>query len=103
VNYALNGRYDSGLFAVAAGNITYSKTHNIGTSQYAVDISFADDINGTNERVATSNSFTGYGYSGGTATRNQVSVISGSTAPGISTANASATTGFYRVRTRRSF
>jgi hypothetical protein len=101
VNYALNGRYDSGLFAVAASTV-YSKTHNIGTVQYTIDPTIADDVSGTNERVPTQISGSSYGYYGATASRNQFS-LGFSTNVGVSTASAAITSGFFRIKTRRSF
>lgn len=52
VNYALNGQYDSGLFAVAV-NSSYSKTHNLGTGVpfNNITLNISDDASGTNERA----------------------------------------------------
>jgi hypothetical protein len=101
VNYALNGRYDSGLFAVAASTV-YAKSHNLGTTMWNMDSTLADDINGTNERIATQSAFANYGYYGGVSTRNSSSV-GFATNVGYSTANAAITSGFFRIKTRRSF
>jgi hypothetical protein len=49
-NYALNGKYDSGLFPVLP-NMMYSKNHNLGVMP-KMSAFAADDVNGTNERDA---------------------------------------------------
>ena len=46
--YALQGRYDSGLFAVTTST-AYSKNHNLGTIPRSVQVFVADDTAGTNE------------------------------------------------------
>lgn len=49
LNTIKNARYDSGWFAVTT-NTDYTKTHNLGTSNFKYNVLLADDANGTNQR-----------------------------------------------------
>ncbi len=50
VNAYSTKKYDSGWFAVSAGKINYTKTHNLGTSNIKYIVLLADDVNGLNQR-----------------------------------------------------
>jgi hypothetical protein len=101
-NYALNGRYDSGLFPVVA-SMAYNKNHNLGYSGYVSEVRMADDMNGTNERYATNvygNGSTMQGWYAGMTTRNST-VVNTEPYVGLSASGAIITTGYYRVMTNR--
>ncbi|WP_028535619.1 LamG-like jellyroll fold domain-containing protein [Paludibacterium yongneupense] len=104
--YAYNGRYDSGLFAAAAGT-AYSKSHNVGTTQYNCDVTMADDAAGSNERKATDYYYTGsiqIGYIGYAPTsRNVYSLYTGAGGVGTGSSGGTAASGYYRLRVRRAF
>ena len=90
-------KYDSGWFAVTT-NTTYTKTHNLGTSNIKYIVLVADDINGTNQRPATDYLYIGtsYGFYASSTTSSTLA-ISTNTNPVISVAGVGQTTGFYRV------
>ena len=101
VSYAYQGQYDSGLFAVAVST-TYTKAHNLGTQAYSGITSQADDNTGTNERLSIQASGN-TGQYGAATTRNSYAVTTAGTNIGFSIAGSGVSTGYYRIRVRRSF
>jgi hypothetical protein len=100
--YALNRLYDSGRFAVAAGQ-SITKTHNIGLLPSAVKVLYSDDSVGTNEREApmgnSQGSGTFYGYHQGAKTRTSVLINTeyNGVALGVGLTLSGVASGFYRV------
>lgn len=102
ISYAYLGKYDSGLFAVAA-NTPYAKSHNLGVGNYEMTIHFADDQAGAAERMAqqlmyTSSSSVGWWVSA--SSRNAVTTY---TSPyvGENLVGTSVPSGYYRIRVNR--
>jgi len=106
VAYALQGRYDSGLFAVS-GNTTYTKNHNLGTAAFNFDFTLADDVAGTNERPASATYNTtltsASGWHPGVSSRNSASIAFPGAPIGSSATGTSITSGYGRIRARRAF
>jgi hypothetical protein len=102
VSYAFNGRYDSGLFLVAASS-GYTKLHNIGTQTYNIDMTLADDTYGSNERpLVTYGSIAGWWP--GLSSRNYQSVYTNTNVGiGTTSSESNVSSGYYRMRARRPF
>lgn len=103
--YVYQGRYDSGLFAVAV-NTAYSKNHNLGVANFGLEVHMADDASGTNEREATayyvsSSNTLGFYYAG--TTRNSASITTAVNDVGITVSGGVATSAYYRMIARRPF
>jgi len=106
VNYAYQGRYDSGLFAVAAVT-TYTKSHNLGTFAKNIQVNMALDAAGRNEWEAVDfmydNAVTTYvGYKHVASDRNSISPRT-TTAVGHNAAGTPITSAFYRILADRGF
>lgn len=101
VNISRTSKYDSGWFLVTA-NMTYTKTHNLGTKDINYIVLIADDINGTNQRPAVDfcSNFANYdfGWRGGAVTETTLTIITAAYGVGIPTTSSSnITSGYYRV------
>lgn len=97
VSYAPMGRYDSGLFAVAAST-GYAKSDNLGCPGI-VDVTIADDASGTNERPMA-------GYIGWFpyATNRNSMLIQTASNVGVNASNGGyVTSAYYRYRKQRCF
>lgn len=104
--YGLMGRYDSGLFS-ATTNTTYSKSHNLGMRQFCLEVTIADDANGTNERPATSLYNTtltaARGIFAGASSRNAAAIVTSTGSVGANTSGTDVSTAYFRIRARRAF
>lgn len=105
--YALQGRYDSGWFAVTTAT-NYTSNHNVGVLGYVQKyISIADDAAGTNDRLLADAVSGGIGYHERNASpqRNQLVITTEGSNVGYTTAGALTATAnaFYRVIVNREF
>lgn len=105
--YALMGRYDSGLFAVASST-TYTRNHNLGyISRIKTNVLAADDASGTNERsmhngVMSASAGQNIGNEFLTTTRNTVNLYTAANPMWSTTAGFGfVTTGYYRLYAER--
>jgi len=95
-------KYDSGWFAVAA-NTTYTKTHNLGTSNIKYTVLVADDASGTNQRPAITfhnSSAGGNGWVGWypyTTTSSILSLITATIFISYASGGGGMASGYYRI------
>lgn len=102
VNYAFQGQYDSGLFAVSAAT-NYSKNHNTGTIAINVAITYSIDASGQSETVATKFVYNAGNYYGWEATPGLMSRLSFGIITLSNGPQNTCPSGYYRIRTKRSF
>ena len=107
VVYALQGSYDSGYFAVAAST-TYLKNHNIGSFVGPLQVTWSPDTTGTWETLVSGSYSTTAGWypitllNASNTTYYQARLASYITT--LASVNPSGnTTGYYRIRIKRSF
>lgn len=102
-SYAYQGKYDSGLFAVAAST-PYAKNHKLGVQNAQITVNWADDTAGTNERPGlasfTYNGTAAAGAYVSAATKNAVTLTTVAN-PMVSVGGALQSAGAYRVRAQR--
>lgn len=98
-NWVINQKaiYDSGWFAVAASS-TYTKTHNLGTTNIKYIVLIADDSSGTNQRPANDTCYgsTWVGWLGGAVTSSTLSVVTNNQV-GFNINGYGQTSAFYKI------
>jgi len=88
-------KYDSGWFPVI-GATTYTKTHNLGTSQIKYTVLVADDVMGTNSRPSIGWNNSGYGFVP-YATTNTALNLYACTYPALSVTGAALSGAYFRI------
>lgn len=105
ISYAYQGKYDSGLFQVT-NNTNYTKNHNLGVASFTTEVHAADDLAGTNERMAQTWVYDGtstYGFQYRQTTRNAVTIGTAATYANLTALGGGSNSLYDRIIVRRAF